>query len=69
MFIMMFLIVSSLSLFRRAAKAAGMKCIITYTDSTASEDFYGKGADAKVPNLAGATPTHPCTVHNTPPLL
>jgi hypothetical protein len=28
-----------------------MKCIITYTDSTKNEDFYGEGADAKVPNL------------------
>eukprot|EP00536_Pseudo-nitzschia_multiseries_P014956 jgi/Psemu1/216403/e_gw1.795.22.1 len=34
-----------------AAKAAGMRCIITYTESTATEDFYGKGADAKVPDL------------------
>ena len=29
----------------------GMKCIITYTASTESEDFYGEGADAKVPDL------------------
>jgi len=36
----------------KAAKAAGMRCIITYTESTAAEDFYGKGADAKVPDLA-----------------
>lgn len=35
----------------RAAKGAGMKCIITYTDSTETADFYGEGADAKVPNL------------------
>ena len=35
----------------RAAKGAGMSCIITYTDSTAGEDFYGEGADAKVPDL------------------
>ena len=35
----------------RAAKGAGMKCIITYTDSTATADFYGEGADAKVPDL------------------
>jgi HAD superfamily hydrolase (TIGR01509 family) len=35
----------------RAAKSAGMRCIITYTDSTAAEDFYEEGADAKVPNL------------------
>jgi hypothetical protein len=34
-----------------------MKCIITYTSSTAREDFYGEGADAKVPELekAGVT--------------
>ena len=35
----------------RAAKAAGMNCIITYTPSTENEDFYGEGADAKVPDL------------------
>ena len=28
-----------------------MRCIITYTDSTSCEDFYGQGADAKVPDL------------------
>ena len=32
----------------RAAKAAGMKCVITYTDQTADQDFYGEGADAKL---------------------
>lgn len=36
----------------RAAKGADMKCIITYTSSTESQDFYAEGADAKVPNLA-----------------
>jgi len=36
----------------RAAKAAGMKCIITYTESTKSGDFYGEQADAKVPDLS-----------------
>ena len=35
----------------RAAKGAGMRCLITYTSSTESEDFYGEGADAKVPEL------------------
>ena len=35
----------------RAAKDAGMRCIITYTSSTEAEDFYGQGADAKVPDL------------------
>ena len=28
-----------------------MKCVITYTASTENEDFYGEGADAKVPDL------------------
>ena len=28
-----------------------MPCLITYTASTASEDFYGEGAAAKVPDL------------------
>jgi len=32
----------------------GMKCVITYTKSTEGEDFYGEGADAKVPELASA---------------
>ena len=34
-----------------------MKCLITYTKSTEREDFYGYGADAKVPDLltAGVT--------------
>jgi len=36
----------------RAAVAAGMKCVITYTGSTEKEDFYGQGASAKVPDLA-----------------
>jgi beta-phosphoglucomutase-like phosphatase (HAD superfamily) len=36
----------------RAAKGAGMKCIITYTESTKEEDFYGEGADAVVADLA-----------------
>jgi HAD superfamily hydrolase (TIGR01509 family) len=38
----------------RAARGAGMKCLITYTTSTASADFYGEGASAKVPELASA---------------
>lgn len=41
----------------RAAKGAGMKCVITYTKSTEREDFYGEGADAKVPDLASARVT------------
>ena len=32
----------------RAAKAAGMKCVITYTPQTEAEDFYAMGADAKL---------------------
>ena len=32
----------------------GMKCLITYTKSTEGEDFYGNGADAKVPELGSA---------------
>ena len=35
----------------RAAKGAGMRCVVTYTSSTEREDFYGLGADAKVPEL------------------
>jgi HAD superfamily hydrolase (TIGR01509 family) len=35
----------------RAAKGANMKCLITYTSSTESQDFYAEGADAKVPDL------------------
>ncbi|CAB9505880.1 dehalogenase-like hydrolase domain-containing protein At4g39970 [Seminavis robusta] len=35
----------------QAAKGANMKCVITYTGGTKDEDFYGEGADAKVPNL------------------
>lgn len=36
----------------RAARQAGMECIITYTESTASCDFYGEGAVAKLANLS-----------------
>ena len=32
----------------RAAKSAGMRCVITYTEQTEGEDFYGFGADAKL---------------------
>mmetsp|Transcript_18043 Transcript_18043/g.38997 ORF Transcript_18043/g.38997 Transcript_18043/m.38997 type:complete len:311 (-) Transcript_18043:426-1358(-) len=35
----------------KAAKGAGMRCIITYTASTENEDFYSLGCDAKVPEL------------------
>ena len=36
----------------RAAVSANMKCLITYTSSTADQDFYGEGAIAAVPDLA-----------------
>jgi len=40
----------------RAAKAAGMRCVITYTEQTAGEDFYAGGADAKLLDFsAGAS--------------
>ncbi|KAL3817642.1 hypothetical protein ACHAXA_011730 [Cyclostephanos tholiformis] len=35
----------------KAAKGAGMRCIVTYTTSTENEDFYALGCDAKVPEL------------------
>ncbi|KAG7340222.1 HAD superfamily hydrolase [Nitzschia inconspicua] len=35
----------------KAAKAAGMNCIITYTASTANQEFYPNGADATIPDL------------------
>jgi len=38
----------------KAAKGAGMKCLITYTKGTSKEDFYANGADAKVPELASS---------------
>ena len=41
----------------RAAVAAQMKCIITYTSSTANQDFYGEGAAAKVPDLQSRSVT------------
>ena len=34
-----------------------MKCVITYTLSTEGEDFYGEGADAKVPELGSSKVT------------
>jgi len=37
----------------RAAKAAGMKCVITYTEETADQDFYAEGADAKLLDFGG----------------
>jgi len=36
----------------RAAKGANMRCLITYTASTADQDFYAEGADAKVLDLS-----------------
>lgn len=38
----------------KAALGAQMKCLITYTASTASVDFYGEGAHAVVPDLKSA---------------
>lgn len=39
----------------RAAVAANMRSLITYTSSTANQDFLAEGADAKVPDLSGVT--------------
>lgn len=36
----------------RAAISAHMACVVTYTSSTADQDFYGEGAVATVPDLA-----------------
>lgn len=41
----------------RAAVAANMKCLITYTSSTANHDFYGEGASATVPDLGSRNVT------------
>ena len=41
----------------RAAVSANMKCIITYTSSTANQDFYAEGAIAKVPDLGSRNVT------------
>ncbi|KAJ1636772.1 HAD-like domain-containing protein [Pavlovales sp. CCMP2436] len=40
----------------RAAKAAGMRCVITYTASTEAEDFYCEGADAKLLDFGSLPP-------------
>ena len=37
----------------RAAKAAEMRCVITYTPETQAEDFYAAGADAKLLDFSG----------------
>jgi len=39
------------------SRVQGMKCLITYTSSTEREDFYGFGADAKVPDLGSRSVT------------
>eukprot|EP00668_Euglena_longa_P002157 GGOE01002499.1.p1 GENE.GGOE01002499.1~~GGOE01002499.1.p1 ORF type:complete len:687 (-),score=113.08 GGOE01002499.1:95-1876(-) len=39
----------------RAAKAAGMRCVITYTESTKDQDFFAEGADAVMADLSGMT--------------
>lgn len=41
----------------RAAVSANMNCIITYTSSTADQDFYAEGAVAKVPDLQSRSVT------------
>lgn len=46
----------------RAAKSADMRCVITYTEQTADEDFYGFGADAKMLDFSsGVDVRYPCT--------
>lgn len=40
----------------RAAKAANMACVITYTSSTQAEDFYGEGAAAKLLDFSSRPP-------------
>jgi hypothetical protein len=45
---------SQLFAFEHLFSSQGMKCLITYTKSTENEDFYGYGADAKVPELESA---------------
>jgi HAD superfamily hydrolase (TIGR01509 family) len=42
----------------RAANGANMNCVITYTESTYKEDFYGEGATAKLSSLAGVKLEH-----------
>lgn len=39
----------------KAAKSANMNCIITYTESTKTENFYGVGADAIIGSLKGVS--------------
>jgi len=41
----------------RAAKSAGMKCVITYTEETAEQDFYAEGADAKLLDFSSGVST------------
>ena len=36
----------------RAAKQAGMACVVTYTGATSLKDYYGAGADAKLRDLS-----------------
>lgn len=43
----------------RAAKAANMKCVITYTVETKDEDFYGAGADAKLLDFSSGVVVSP----------
>jgi len=48
----------------KAAKAAHMRCCITYTPNTASADFYAHGADAKVADFSTFDNNAP--EHNNP---
>lgn len=41
----------------KAAKAAQMRCVITYTASTHAVDFYEEGADAKLPDFGRSDAT------------
>ena len=34
---------------------SSLRCVITYTPNTEKEDFYGEGAAAKLPSLAGVS--------------
>ena len=51
----------------RAAKSAGMKCVITYTEQTVEEDFYGFGADAKMLDFSSGVEVSLCSPHQNGP--
>ena len=50
----------------KAAKAAGMRCCITYTPSTKGEDFYAHGADAKLQDFSHPFATIDALFHLDP---